>query len=97
VFLGQVDESNVCQAPFEIVMFYYFKGGGRVTKVGVIVNQMVTEASGVSLDNGQTFLTPPKRQCYDRLNQNYFEIIVWHLTPRWKIILMGSDGRTPLK
>jgi hypothetical protein len=52
---------------------------------------MVTEASGVSLDNGQTFLTPPRRQCYDRLNQNYFEIIVWHLTPRWKIILMGSD------
>ena len=78
MFLGQVDESNVCQAPFEIVMFYYFK----VTKVGVIVNQMATEASGVSLDNGHTFLTPPKRQCYDRLNQNYFEIIVWHLTPR---------------
>ena len=49
----------------------------------MIVNQMATEVSAVSLDNaldnGQTCLT------------NYFEILVWHLTPRWKIILMGSD------
>ena len=34
------------------------RGGGGVTKVGVIVNQMATEASAVSLDNEQTFLTP---------------------------------------
>ena len=40
-------------------MFYYCKGGGgvTVTRAGVIVNQMATEASAVSLDNGQTFLT----------------------------------------
>ena len=34
------------------------KRGRGVTKVGVIVNQMATEASAVSLDNEQTFLTP---------------------------------------
>ena len=66
-------------SPIEIVMSYYCKGGGGVTRAGVIVNQMATEVSAVSLDNGQTCLT------------NYFEILVWHLTPRWKIILMGSD------
>ena len=94
MFLGQVDESNVCQAPFEIVMFYYFK----VTKVGVIVNQMATEASAVSFDNddGQTFLTPQNGNATIGSTKK-IEIIVWHLTPRWKIILMGSDGRTPLK
>ena len=56
------------------------------------MNQMATEASAVSLDNEQTFLTPQNGSTtIDRLNQNYFEIIFWHLTPRWKIILMGSD------
>ena len=46
-------------SPIEIVMFYYCKGGGgvTVTRAGVIVNQMATEASAVSLDNEQTFLT----------------------------------------
>ena len=55
------------------------------------MNQMATEASAVSLDNEQTFLTPQNGSTTIGLNQNYFEIIVWHLTPRWKIILMGSD------
>jgi hypothetical protein len=45
-------------SPIEIVMFYYCKGGGGVTRAGVIVNQMATEASAVSLGKGQTFLTP---------------------------------------
>jgi hypothetical protein len=31
-----------------------------------------------------------KQQSCDRL-EKYSEIIVWHLTPCWKIILVGSD------
>ena len=46
-------------SPIEIVSYVLLlRGGGGVTKVGVIVNQMATEASAVSLDNEQTFLTP---------------------------------------
>ena len=46
-------------SPIEIASYVLLlRGGGRVTKVGVIVNQMATEVSAVSLDNGQTFLTP---------------------------------------
>ena len=36
-------------------------------------------------------LMTTNQQCCDRLNKNCSEIIVWHLTPCWKIILMGSD------
>ena len=47
-------------SPIEIVSYVFLikRGEGGVTKVGVIVNQMATEASAVSLDNEQTFLTP---------------------------------------
>ena len=42
-------------SPIEIVSYVLLlRGGGGVTKVGVIVNQMATEASAVSLDNEQT-------------------------------------------
>ena len=45
--------------PIEIVSYVLLlRGEGGVTKVGVIVNQTATEASAVSLDNEQTFLTP---------------------------------------
>ena len=49
MFLGQIDESNICQVPLKLL--YYFKGKGGVIKVGVIVNQMVIEASAISLGN----------------------------------------------
>ena len=82
-------------SPIEIASYLLLlRGGGGVTKVGVIVNQMATEASAVSFDNddGQTFLTPHNGNATigsTKIISKY--IIVWHLTPRWKIILMGSD------
>ena len=36
VFLGQVDESNVCQAPLKQLCFILVRGGGGVTRAGVI-------------------------------------------------------------
>ena len=74
----------------------------KTEKTERFVNQTATARSLMNLilettsavkafkGSGNTFIKLPAVAINASI-KNYFEIIVWHLTPRWIIIFMGSD------